>query len=169
MDWTKCVIKMQKGSMYNSLRLTKDVEIIQGVPYVNGVKSSWEDVTESRTGKQRIINRSFTNIKNMTVRGNEITIDGKPMNEWLRDNEKLNIENEVIVVNITINGNVEKLKADYCETIEIHGDTGNVETRSGSVTVNGNIKGDVDTMSGSVKANIINGDVSTMSGSIHKF
>lgn len=154
--------------MYNGLRLTKDVEIINREPYVNGVKSSWEDVTENRTGKQRIINRSFTNIKNMTVRGNEITIDGKPMNEWLRDNEKLNIENEVIVVNITINGNVEKLKADYCETIEIHGDAGDVDTVSGKVSVIGSIRGDVETVSGSVTAREILGDVETVSGNINK-
>ena len=37
---------------------------------------------------------------------------------------------------------------------------------SGDITINGNVDGDVETMSGNIYANDITGDVETMSGNI---
>ena len=170
MDWLKnCRIRMSKGSRYNGMKLTKDIEVIDGEPYANGVKSTWKDVTENREMTQRVVNRSFSQIKNMTIKGNEITIDGVQMKEWFDKYDELEVKNkEVLVFNITINGNVEKLKADHCETIEIFGNAEDVETMSGRVSVSGDVKGDVETMSGDVTAKEIHGDVSTMSGNINR-
>lgn len=83
MDWLKsCKIKMMKGSFYNGMKLTTDIEVINGEPYVNGVKSSWEDVTERKDYKQRIVNHSFSHIKNMIINNGKITVDGMSLEEW---------------------------------------------------------------------------------------
>ena len=162
MDLLKnCKFKMNKGSFYNGMKLIKDIEVINGEPYVNGLKSTWEDVTFTKEMSQRVVNRSFSHIKNMTIKGHDITIDGMPIDEYFG-------RNEIVVVNITINGNVEKLKADSCETITIYGDVERIDTMSGKVYVSGNVKGDVETMSGSVIASKIYGDVSTTSGNINR-
>lgn len=160
MDWLKnCKIRMNKGSFYNGMKLTEDVEVINGEPYVGGTKRTWEEVTVQKDYKQRVVNKSFSNVRNMVVNNGKVTIDGMLMEDWYgRD--------EIAIINVTINGNVERLKMDSCETITVHGDVGDIETMSGKVAVSGVVKGDVETMSGSVVASKIYGDVSTMSGDI---
>jgi uncharacterized protein YjbJ (UPF0337 family) len=43
---------------------------------------------------------------------------------------------------------------------------GNVQSTSGKIEVAGNIEGDVETVSGTVKGNTFNGKVKTLSGNI---
>lgn len=159
--WNNCTIKMQKGSYYNGMKLLKDVDIKNGEPYVNGVKQTWEDVTALNKNQQRVISKTFSNVKKMVVKDNGITIDGVPI-------ENCYNEKEFVIFNITINGNVERLKVDSAETITVHGNAERIETMSGKVEVSGDVYGDVETMSGKVKAKAIHGDVSTMSGDIEK-
>lgn len=153
---------MQKGSFYNGMKLIVDIEVKNGNPYVNGVEKTWEQVTEPKDYKQRVVNKSFSHVHSMIVNKGKVTINGMSMEDWYG-------RNEIAIINVTINGNVEKLKMDTCETITVHGDVGDIETMSGKVIVSGDVKGDVETMSGRVKANTIHGDVNTMSGDIERF
>jgi DUF4097 and DUF4098 domain-containing protein YvlB len=97
------------------------------------------------------------------VNGKQVTTDGK-------------------VINISIEGNVDRLQVDACDKIFVNGDVGSVSTASGDITLNeckGNIhttSGDVDcsgdcnniqTVSGDVKVRYANGSIKTVSGDIN--
>lgn len=162
MDWLKnCTIKMMKGSFYNGMKLTTDIEVINGEPYVNGVKCSWEDVTEHKDYKQKVINRHFSHIKNMIINNGKITVDGMSIEEW-------NNRNEILVVNITINGDIESLEADSCDTISINGNANNVVSKNGDVSVSGNIEGNAESKNGNITANTIQGNAETKNGNIYR-
>lgn len=163
MNWLKnCKITMTKGSFYNGMKLTKDVEVINGEPYIGGVKQSWEEVTEQKDYKQRIVDRSFTNIRNMTIQDGRTIIDGIPIEEW-------NNRNEILVVNITINGDIDSLDVDSCDTITINGNAANVNTKNGNVRVSGNIEGNAESKNGNITANTIKGNAETKNGNICRF
>lgn len=162
MDLLKnCKINMIKGSFYNGMKLTTNIEVINGEPYVNGVKRSWEDVTEQKDYKQRIINRHFSNVKNMTINNGTIVVDGMSIEEW-------NNRNEILVVNININGDIESLEADSCDTISISGNAINVNTKNGNVIVSGNIEGNAESKNGNITADAINGNAETKNGNIYR-
>lgn len=162
MDWLKnCKINMIKGSFYNGMKLITDIEVINGEPYVNGVKRSWEDVTEQKDYKQSIVNRHFSNVKNMTINNGKIIVDGMPIEKW-------NNRNEILVVNITINGDIESLEADSCDTISINGNANNVISKNGDVSVSGNIEGNAESKNGNITANTIQGNAETKNGNIYR-
>lgn len=91
----------------------------------------------------------------VVIRNGKIFVDGKEVTPDTKE------------INIIINGNIDKLEADACQTISVTGDAVHVKTMSGDVTITGNVKGSVQTMSGDVDCggNIV-GSVSTMSGDI---
>lgn len=94
----------------------------------------------------------------IVVSNGKVIIDGK--NETPKDSKE---------ININVNGNIDELKVDVCETIKITGDVNNVKTQSGDVDVKGNVNGNIQTMSGDVKSKNVGGSISTMSGDIkHK-
>jgi len=103
-------------------------------------------------------------INNNTYSGNSITIT----------NGKVIINGKDVTpdskeINISIEGNVDQLKVDYCNSVSVVGDVNSLQTQSGDVDVSGEVKGSVATMSGDVDCGNILGSVSTMSGDIkHK-
>ena len=162
MDWLKnCKFKMMKGSFYNGMKLVTDIEVINGEPYVNGVKRSWEDVTEHKDYKQRIVNHSFSHIKNMTINNGKITVDGMSLEEWYN-------RDDIVVINITVNGDVESINADSCDTISINGNANYVNTKNGNVSVSGNIEGNAESKNGNITANTIHGNAETKNGNIYR-
>ena len=93
--------------------------------------------------------------KNITVNNNNIFVDG------------IDVTPNTKEINISVEGNIEQLEISACNKCLINGDVGIIKTQSGSVEVNGNIKGSISTMSGSVDCEgSIEGSVSTMSGNI---
>jgi hypothetical protein len=68
---------------------------------------------------------------------------------------------------ILVNGNSGSISTGSGEVL-VQKDSGTINTASGIVNVNGNVNGNVQTMSGSVKANSVSGSISTMSGSVFK-
>lgn len=71
--------------------------------------------------------------------------------------------------NIVIDGDlVEKTSEFEDKTLIIQGNVNSITTASGDVTVNGNVTGNVSTMSGDIECGNIFGNVSTMSGDITK-
>jgi hypothetical protein len=93
--------------------------------------------------------------RSIVITNGRVNIDGRDVTE------------EAKHINIVIDGSIDSLTVDYCNTVTVKEVAKNVKTQSGDVVVNGNIGGDVKTMSGSVECEgSIAGDVSTMSGSI---
>jgi hypothetical protein len=102
-----------------------------------------------------VINGKKYTGNNISVTCGRVIIDGKDVS--LDENDK--------VINIQVNGNVEKLSVDACEQVTVTGSAGTVSTLSGDVKC-GDVSGSVQTMSGDVKCGNIAGSVTTMSGDV---
>lgn len=110
----------------------------------------------NRNGKTCVINSN----SNVSIINGRVLIDGKPVEEF--DSEK----KEEKVVNITIEGNVERIEVDVCETIKVTGDCKRVHTQNGSIEIGGNVSGDVHANMGSITCGNVEGDCHTNMGSI---
>ena len=88
------------------------------------------------------------------VKNGKVYIDGK----------EVNAEGKEIV--IYIEGNLNSVKADVCESITVKGSVDGVKATIGDVAVQGDVRGDVKTLSGDVKCGNVDGDVETMSGDV---
>lgn len=92
--------------------------------------------------------------RNVSIVNGKITVDGKDVTPDAKE------------ISIVVNGAVERLDVDACRTVSVTGDVGNVKTMSGDVDVSGDVKGSVQTMSGSVSCGNIAGGASSISGNI---
>jgi hypothetical protein len=81
------------------------------------------------------------------VNGQDVTPDGKE-------------------INIKVEGNINELKVDACNNINVNGDVQSVSTKSGDIDVSGNVNGSVSTISGDVNCGSVGGSISTISGDI---
>jgi hypothetical protein len=91
----------------------------------------------------------------LTINNGRVVIDGKGVGDV---NEK--------VINISVVGDVQTLKCDAANTIQIQGAVlGSVQTMSGDITC-GDIGGNARSMSGDITADNIGGTAGTMSGDI---
>jgi len=138
------------------------------------------------------IRKFFKNISmnKVTINGKTITTTGAGsvsiINGEVFINGKKQDTGDAKEINISIEGNVEKLKAQGCNTVSVSGDVTSLSTSSGDVEVEGNVlagiqcssgdvevegdvSGSIKTSSGDVKCGRVAGDVKTMSGNIrHK-
>ncbi len=71
------------------------------------------------------------------------------------------------VIKIEIQGNVDSLMVDSCDTVQVAGDVGSLEVKAGDVTCR-DVSGSVSTMAGDVNCNNVGGSVRTMSGDINR-
>jgi len=108
----------------------------------------------------------------VVIKGNKVTVNGK------------DVTPDTKVINIMVEGNVEKVSADYCEKIVVSGSAktvqttsgdiqcgevqGNIQTTSGDIECSGNVGGSIQTVSGDVKCENVTGSVKTLSGDIKK-
>lgn len=101
-----------------------------------------------------IINgKTITAGRNITISGNRVIVDGKDVTPDAKD------------IRIEVNGSVESLSVDACNTINVTGGVGDLSTQSGDVKC-GDVSGSVQTMSGDVRCGAVKGNVKTMSGDI---
>ncbi|WP_338978163.1 hypothetical protein [Fusobacterium nucleatum] len=96
------------------------------------------------------------NIKgnNISIINNKIFVDGKE------------IETEEKVINIIVEGNLDKLEVDCCNSIKVNGVTKDVEVSNGNITISGDVKGNVNNINGNIIAKVINGNCKTINGDI---
>jgi hypothetical protein len=69
------------------------------------------------------------------------------------------------IIDITVTGNIDDLRVDSCQKIDVTGNVKNVDTVSGDVRC-GNVSGNVETTSGDIKCGNVGGDVETVSGDV---
>lgn len=100
------------------------------------------------------INGRIFSGKSVVVKNSKVFVDGKA------------VETEEKEIKIEVSGNIETLTVDYCDEVKVTGDVSKVKTMSGDVTIGGEVKGNVETMSGDVRCGNIAGKVKTMSGDI---
>lgn len=101
------------------------------------------------------------NIKNSSIEGNSISIIN---NKIFVDGKE--IETEEKVINIIVEGNLDKLEVDCCNSIKVNGVTKDVEVSNGNITINGDVKGNVNNINGNIIAKAINGNCKTINGDI---
>ena len=101
------------------------------------------------------------NIKNSSIEGNSISIIN---NKIFVDGKE--IETEEKVINIIVEGNLDKLEVDCCNSIKVNGVTKDVEVSNGNISINGDVKGNVNNINGNIIAKAINGNCKTINGDI---
>ena len=101
------------------------------------------------------------NIKNSSIKGNSISIIN---NKIFVDGKE--IETEEKVINIIVEGNLDKLEVDCCNSIKVNGVTKDVEVSNGNITINGDVKGNVNNINGNIITKAINGNCKTTNGDI---
>ena len=102
------------------------------------------------------INQKTYRGRNIQISGNRVIIDGKEVKD---EDQK--------IINITVEGDLEKLNVESAETVIVKGNVnGDAKTMSGDLEVGGDVTGNVKTMSGDVRCGNIGGKVKTMSGDI---
>ncbi len=100
------------------------------------------------------INGTTYSGRRITITKDRVIIDG------------LDCTPDAKIINIVVNGNVESINADSCQTIHVSGKVGEVAVQSGDVHC-GDVSGSVKTMSGNIKCGHVTGNAKTMSGDIY--
>lgn len=110
-------------------------------------------VTNSNMSTITINGVTYSGGNSIVAVGNKVMIDGK------------DVTPDSKIINITVEGNVGEVSADYCQKIIVKGTVTNVQTASGDVKCN-DVTGSVTTMSGEVEAANVGGSITTMSGDV---
>jgi hypothetical protein len=107
----------------------------------------------------------------ITINGNVISTSGRNV---VVNNGKVFIDGVDVTpdsktINISVEGDIDKLDVDACSKVEVVGKVGQIKTASGDVEVDGDISGSVSTMSGDVRCGDVGGNVTTMSGDVMRY
>jgi len=86
----------------------------------------------------RINNTNYSG-SSVTISKGKIIIDGIDVTP---DSKK---------IDIIVDGNINKLNVDSCDSLKVTGDVDTLSTMSGDVDITGNVTGNVKTMSGDIK------------------
>ena len=115
-------------------------------------------------GKVIINGKTFTYTGRLTVINGKFYVDGKEVTDW----ESLAKDQKHI--DIKVEGDIDRLQVDECDSVTIMGNCNSVETISGDVEIGGNVDGDVESVSGDIDiSGNVSGDVKTVSGNVrHK-
>lgn len=107
------------------------------------------------------------NGKTIQVDGALSLVNGKWYDGNGREIDMNNLEEvkEAKTINITIEGNIERLNVDHCNSVVVNGDCKKIKTISGDITC-GDVDGDAETVSGDINCDIVHGDAKTVSGNI---
>jgi len=92
--------------------------------------------------------------RNVTIRNGKVIIDGK---EQKCDDK---------VINIMVEGDIERLDVGCAEKIAVQGNVGNVNTDTANVDINGHVEGNVTTEVGNVKCGDVGGNVRSEVGNV---
>lgn len=98
-------------------------------------------------------------INSMVISCGRITIDGKSLSE-------LDVEDEK-EINITIQGDLERLEVDYCNTLHVTGNAKRVKANQGDIEIGGDVQGDVHANMGTITCGNVEGDCHANMGNIY--
>lgn len=114
-------------------------------------------VTIIKNGRRVVVNGNY--VKNVKIdKMTMVLIDGKPIKEFGQTDEK--------VINISIQGDIERLEVDCCENIKVTGNARRIKSNQGDIEIHGNVEGDVHSNMGSITCGNVNGDCHANMGSI---
>lgn len=93
---------------------------------------------------------------NLVIKNGRVFCDGKDVTPEMKE------------INITVEGDVEKIQIDACEILNVYGSVGSIKSGSGDIDCV-NITGNIKTGSGDIKCNDVGGSIETGSGNINCF
>lgn len=138
----------------------KDVDIINEEQDLERLKDMGNiNIKGSKLGNGTVIIGG--NIKNSSIEGNSVSIIN---NKIFVDGKE--IETEEKVINIIVEGNLDKLEVDCCNSIKVNGVTKDIEVSNGNIAISGDVKGNVNNVNGNIIAKVINGNCKTTNGDI---
>jgi hypothetical protein len=100
-------------------------------------------------------------IGTVVINGGRITVDCKPLSE-------LDAVQDEKVINITIQGDVERLEVDYCDKLTVTGNAKRVKSTQGDIEIQGNVEGDVHANMGAITCGNVEGDCHANMGNIYR-
>lgn len=98
---------------------------------------------------------------NINIKGNNVSIIN---NKIFVDGKEIGTEEKEI--NIIVEGNLDKLEVDCCNSIKVNGVTKDVEVSNGNITISGDVKGNVNNINGNIIAKVVNENCKTKNGDI---
>lgn len=101
-----------------------------------------------------VINGNTYSGNNIVVKNGKVLIDGNDVTPETKE------------INISVEGNIESLKVDSCNTVNVTGSVTNVSTVSAKVKVTGDVAGGIQTVSGNVDCGDVGGSINSVSGNI---
>lgn len=132
-----------------------------------------EEVVESHNRQPNPLPSPFYNMNTVVINGKTFRVNGRV--SILKNKVVCNGDQVVDLdsleekeINISINGDVEKIDVDACDRIEVTGNVDYIKTMSGDIEVHGDVTGDVKTMSGDIDCGNVGGNASTMSGDVRR-
>jgi hypothetical protein len=99
------------------------------------------------------INGTVYQGNSIVVTGNKVVINGQ------------DVTPDAKVINITVDGDVDSVSAEYCQKIIVNGNAKTVTSQSGDIECK-DVTGNVKTMSGDVKCGTVAGSVRSTTGDI---
>lgn len=99
------------------------------------------------------INGKIYNGQQVIINNGRVIIDGKE------------IEQSDKVINISVEGNIEKLEGDSIRSLLVKGDVGSIKVGSADITCK-NVNGNVTTGSGDIECGAVSGNIQTGSGDV---
>jgi hypothetical protein len=110
-------------------------------------------ITDSSMSTITINGVTYQGGNSVVAIGNKVLIDGK------------DVTPDAKIINITVDGDIDSVSAEYCQKIIVNGNAKTVTSQSGDIECK-DVTGSVKTMSGDVEAGNVGGDISTMSGDV---
>ena len=101
-------------------------------------------------------------INGKTYKGNNVSvINGQVYIDGVKK-----VASEEKVINITIEGDINELKVDVCDKLEVTGNCHTVNSTNGNIQVKGNVSGDVTNKNGNIICKEVGGDATTKNGNV---
>lgn len=92
--------------------------------------------------------------ESISIINGKVFVDGKDMTPDSKE------------ITITVEGDVNTLKVDYCKSLSIKGSVNNAMASSGNIDITGDVKESVSTSSGNIHCGNVGTSVRTSSGSV---
>ena len=103
--------------------------------------------------KMVIINDVSYAGRSVIIRNGKVIIDGQDVTPSGKE------------INIRVEGNIDSLRVDYCEKIDVTGSVGSLNSVAANVSC-GDVSGGIETTSGDITCKNVNGNINTTSGDI---
>lgn len=90
----------------------------------------------------------------ISINNNRIVIDGHDLTPDTKE------------INISIDGDIEKIKVDLCNKILIKGNCGSLQAKNGDIEVGGDVTGSINSMNGDIDCGDVGGSIQAMNGDV---